>query len=153
MLVLLPWLLIAAAPAAAPPTPAAPVASSIAATATPVTIEYYYRIRWGGMDEFRTLYAKNHQPILDEMKKLGFITRIETATPFTHMAGGTRWDLRVTITFRGAEDAVGNGTGYDAAAEKIGARLFPDLPKFKAEEAKRFALVEEHWDVIVNRSE
>lgn len=150
MLVLLPWLLSAAAPEAAP---AAPMPASVAATMTPVTVEYYYRIRWGGMDEFRALYAKNHQPILDEMKKLGFITRIETTTPFTHMAGGARWDLRVTITYRGGEDAVGNGTGYDAAAEAVGARLFPDLAKFKAEEAKRFALVEEHWDVIVNRSE
>lgn len=150
MLSILPLLLIACAPDAAPPA-AAP--ASVAAQATPVTIEYYYRIRWGGMDEFRALYAKNHQPILDEMKRQGFITRIETATPFTHMAGGTRWDLRVTISYRGAEDAVGTGTGYDAAAEAVGARLFPDLAKFKAEEAKRFALVEEHWDVIVQRSE
>ena len=68
------------------------------------------------------------------------------------MAGDERWDLRVTITCRGAEDAVGNGTGYDATAEAVGARLFPDLAKFKAEEAKRFALVEEHWDAVVNRS-
>jgi len=150
MLSVLPLLLIAAAPAVAP-SAAAP--ASVAAKATPVTIEYYYRIRWGGMDEFRALYAKNHQPILDEMKRLGFITRIETTTPFTHMAGGTRWELRVTITYRGAEDAVGDGTGYDAAAEAVGARLFPDLAKFKAEEAKRFALVEEHWDVIVNSKE
>ncbi|MDR6833167.1 MULTISPECIES: hypothetical protein [unclassified Sphingopyxis] len=59
----------------------------------------------------------------------------------------------VAITYRGAEDGVGNGTGYDAAAEAVGARLFPDLAKFKAEEAKRCALVEEHWDVIVHRSE
>ncbi|KQZ69328.1 hypothetical protein ASE06_00385 [Sphingopyxis sp. Root214] len=150
MLSILPLLLIAGAPAAAP-SAAAP--ASVAAKATPVTIEYYYRIRWGAMDEFRALYAKNHQPILDEMKRLGFITRIETTTPFTHMAGGTRWDLRVAITYRGAEDAVGDGTGYDAAAEAVGARLFPDLANFKAEEARRFALVEEHWDVIVNSEE
>lgn len=150
MLSILPLLLAAAAPEAAPPVdkaqPAAP-------TMTPVTIEYYYRIRWGATDEFRALYARNHQPILDDMKRRGFITRIETATPFTHMVGAARWDLRVTITYRGAEDAVGDGTGYGAAAEKVGARLFPDLAKFKAEEAKRFALVEEHWDVIVDRSE
>ncbi|MGH6696047.1 hypothetical protein [Sphingopyxis sp.] len=150
MLSILPLLLAAAAPEAALPAekaaPAAPVM-------TPVTIEYYYRIRWGGMDEFRALYAKNHQPILDDMKRRGFVTRIETAMPFIHMVGAARWDLRVTITYRGAEDAVGDGTGYSAAAEEVGARLFPDLAKFKAEEAKRFALVEEHWDVIVDRSE
>ncbi|WP_448140632.1 hypothetical protein [Sphingopyxis fribergensis] len=150
MLSILPLLLVAGAPEVAP---SAGAATSVAAKATPVTIEYYYRIRWGGMDEFRALYAKNHQPILDEMKRLGFIARIETTTPFTHMAGGTRWDLRVTITYRGAEDAVGDGTGYEAAADAVGARLFPDLATFKAEEAKRFALVEEHWDVIVDRQE
>lgn len=146
MLSILPLLLIAADPAPASVPPPAPAA----ATTTPVTIEYYYRVRWGGMDEFRALYAKNHQPILDEMKRLGFITHIESATPFTHMIGAARWDWRVTITYRGAEDAVGGGTGYDAAAEAVGARLFPDLAKFKAEEAKRFALLDEHWDVIVN---
>lgn len=150
MLSILPLLLMTGAPDAAPPA-AAP--APVAAKATPVTIEYYYRIRWGGMDEFRALYAKNHQPILDEMQRLGFITRIESTTPFTHMAGGTRWDWRVAITYRGGEDAVGDGTGYEAAADAVGARLFPDLAKFKAEEAKRFALVEEHWDVIVNSSE
>ena len=150
MLSILPLMLIAGAPVTAPPDAAQ---QSVAAKSTPVTIEYYYRIRWGAMDEFRALYAKNHQPILDEMQRLGFITRIETTTPFTHMAGAARWDMRVTITYRGAEDAVGNGTGYDAAAEEVGARLFPDLAKFKAEEAKRFALVEEHWDVVVQRSE
>lgn len=150
MLSILPLLLAAAAPETAlPAEKAAPAAPAM----TPVTIEYYYRIRWGGMDEFRALYARNHQPILDEMKRRGFITRIETATPFTHMVGAARWDLRVTITYRGAEDAVGDGTGYGAAAEEVGARLFPDLAKFKAEEAKRFALVEEHWDVVVDRSE
>lgn len=150
MLSILPLLLAAAAPETALP---AEKAAPAAPTMTPVTIEYYYRIRWGGMDEFRALYARNHQPILDEMKRRGFITRIETATPFTHMVGAARWDLRVTITYRGAEDAVGDGTGYGAAAEEVGARLFPDLAKFKAEEAKRFALVEEHWDVVVDRSE
>lgn len=149
MLSILPMLLAAMAPDAAPSAEKSARAAPAAST-TPVTIEYYYRIRWGGMDEFRALYAKNHQPILDEMKRRGFITRIESTTPFTHMVGPARWDLRVTITYRGAEDAVGNGTGYDAAAEEVGARLFPDLAKFKAEEAKRFALVEEHWDVIVH---
>lgn len=153
MFAILPLLLFAQAAGPAPVTAAPPAAEAATPAMTPVTVEYYYRIRWGGMTEFRALYAKNHQPILDEMKRLGFITKIETTTPFTHMAGGPRWDLRVAITYRGAEDAVGDGTGYDAAAEAIGKRLFPDKAKFDAEEARRFALVEEHWDVIVLSSE
>lgn len=145
-----PLLLIAAAADPALVSAAPPQTYAAPATMTPVTVEYYYRVRWGGMDEFRALYAKNHQPVLDEMKRLGFITHIESATPFTHMVGAARWDWRVTITYRSAEDAVGSGTGYDAAAEAVGTRLFPDLAKFKAEEARRFALLDEHWDVIVN---
>ena len=30
------------------------------------------------------------------------------------------------------------------------ARLYPDKAAFDAEEDRRFALLEEHWDVIVN---
>jgi hypothetical protein len=139
-------LLLASAPVtAAHAEPATQTTQAV----TPITIEYYYRIRWGAMDEFKALYKKNHQPVLDELKRQGFITAISATTPYNHMAGDERWDWRVTITYRSAEDAVGEGTGYTKAVDAIGAKLFPDLAKFKAEEARRFSLVEEHWDVIV----
>jgi hypothetical protein len=139
-------LLLASAPVTA--AHARPAAQTTQA-ATPITIEYYYRIRWGAMDEFKALYKKNHQPVLDELKRQGFITAINATTPYNHMAGEERWDWRVTITYRSAEDAVGEGTGYTKTVDAIGAKLFPDLAKFKAEEARRFSLVDEHWDVIV----
>lgn len=50
---------------------------------------------------------------------------------------------------RVTDSAVGDGTGYTAAANAVGARLFPDKKKFDAEEARRFALLDEHWDVII----
>ncbi len=31
---------------------------------------------------------------------------METEGPFTNLAGGVRWDLRVTITYRNADDAL-----------------------------------------------
>jgi hypothetical protein len=114
-----------------------------------VTVEYYYRIKWGSFDEFQRLYAKNHQPLLDALKEQGLITAMTAQVPFTHMAGGTRWDLRVTITFRDADAAVVVGGDYDKALDLATKRLFPDKAKFLAEEAARFALLEEHWDVIV----
>jgi hypothetical protein len=132
-----------------PNTTTQPVSARTTPISTPVTVEYYYRIRWGGMKEFRALYAKNHQPILDALKAQGFITDIKSTSPYNHMAGEERWDWRVTITYRSAEDAVGEGTGYTAATEAIGKRLFPDKAKFDAEEGRRFSLVDEHWDVIV----
>ena len=128
---------------------AAGFAASSAAIAEPVTTEYYYKIRWGSADEFRELYKRNHEPILKELQKQGFITAMRMESPFTHMAGGPRWDLRVTLTFKDAETAVGVGGPFDKASDAITARLYPDKAKFEAEEQRRFSLLEEHWDVIV----
>lgn len=128
---------------------AAGLAMSAVATAEPVTTEYYYKIRWGSADEFRELYKRNHEPILKELEKQGFITAMRMESPFTHLAGGPRWDLRVTLTFKDAETAVGTRGDFDKASEAITARLFPDKAKFEAEEQRRFSLLEDHWDVIV----
>lgn len=139
--------LCALAPASAQPNPApAPLA---AAPTGQVVVEHYYRIRWGSADEFKRLYERNHAPILREMQRLGFIIRIETEEPFTHLSGGTRWDLRVTITYRDAASAVVVGGEFDQASEAASRRLYPDRERFQTEEARRFSLLEEHWDVIV----
>jgi hypothetical protein len=124
-------------------------AAQPAATAEPITTEHYYRIKWGSAGEFKRLYKLNHQPILAELQKQGFITSIRTDEPFTHMAGNQRWDLRVTITYRDPSAAVVVGGAFDKATQAVAARLYPDKAKFEAEEAKRFSLLEEHWDVII----
>ncbi len=126
-----------------------PVAPTKAASANPVTVEYYYRVRWGSMDEFLRLYRKNHEPILREMQNAGWIRQILEQQPFTHMAGGPRWDLRVTLVYRDAESAVGVGGSFDHAVDAVTDRLFPDKADLEAEEARRFSLLEDHWDVIV----
>lgn len=127
-------------------TPAAP---ATAAAAQPVTVEYYYRIKWGSHDEFKRLYEKNHAPILREMQKAGFITDIRTSEPFTHMAGGVRWDARVTITYPNAATALSADKAFQQKWEEAAKRLYPDRKTFDAEEARRFSLLEDHWDVIV----
>lgn len=114
-----------------------------------ITIEHYYRITWGSAGEFKRLYKLNHEPLLAEMRRQGFITNIRTDEPFTHMAGDQRWDLRVTITYRDAPSAVLIGGQFDKAFEAAKARLYPDNAKLEAQEARRFALLDEHWDVIV----
>jgi hypothetical protein len=106
--------------------------AQVTAGSVPVTVEYYYRIKWGSAGEFLRLYKKNHAPLLEEMKKHGFIRSIRVDEPFTHLAGGPRWDLRVTIVFR------------DAAA------AMPDPQWDKQWEAARFSLLEDHWDVVNN---
>ena len=115
----------------------------------PVTAEYYYRIKWGSFGEFKDLYKRNHEPILKELQKQGFITAMRMDSPFTHLAGGPRWDLRVTITYRDAASAVQVGGAFDKASQAITSKLYPDKAKFDAEEQRRFSLLEDHWDVIV----
>ncbi len=140
------WLALLLAPvghAAAQPAAAA-------SARVPVTIEYYYRIKWGQHGAFKELYDRNHAPILKEMQKRGWITAIRTHEPYTHMAGGPRWDLRVTLSYRDAEAAAGsNPGGYEDVAAQVTKALFPDEAKHKAEEAQRMGMLEEHWDVIV----
>lgn len=126
-----------------------PAAAQSAGDPGAITVEHYYRIKWGSAGEFKRLYKLNHAPMLAEMRKQGFITGMRTDEPFTHMAGGQRWDLRVTITYRDAPAAVLVGGQFDKAFEAAKARLYPDKAKLEAEEARRFALLDEHWDVIV----
>lgn len=137
-------LLALAIPATAQATP-----SATQAVVGPVTVESYYRIRWGNFWAFMELYNRNHAPILAEMQKLGFITAIRAETPVMHMAGDQRWDLRVTITYRDAAAATGADPRYDGTARDVSRRLFPDRTAFFAAEERRFAMVEEHWDVVV----
>ena len=143
-------LLLAASLAAAAPGPvsAQPVAPTTARNET-ITVEHYYRIRWGSATEFKRLYERNHAPVLREMQRQGFILALRTDEPFTHMAGGPRWDLRVTITYRDAASAIVTGGAFDQAFEAAEARLFPDRAAHSAEETSRFAMLEDHWDVIV----
>ena len=135
-----------ASPLAAQPAPA-PAAP--AAAPGPVIVESYYRIRWGSFWDFMEIYNRHHAPILAEMQRLGFIVALRTETPSTHMAGDQRWDLRVTITYRDAAAATGADPAYDRAARAASDRLFTDRAAHLAAETRRFAMLEEHWDVIV----
>lgn len=127
----------------------APLSAQPEGPAEPVTVEHYYRIKWGSADAFKALYRRNHQPLLDEMQRQGFINTIRTEEPFTHMGGGQRWDLRVRITYRDAPSAIVVGGNFDKAWDAAKAKLYPDKGKLDREEAERFSLLEEHWDVVV----
>ncbi len=115
----------------------------------PTKVEYYYRVKWGSLKKFAALYEKNHQPLLEEVKKDGFILDIKTEYPFTHLAGGPRWDMRVTIVYRDAAAAI-NDPAWETRWLDAKTRLYKDLKKFEAEEAERFSLLEDHWDVFIS---
>ena len=44
---------------------------------------------------------------------------------------------------------MGAGEAYKAAMAAAKARMFPDKAAFDAEEAKRMAVTEDHWDVVL----
>lgn len=140
---ILPLLLAAtsAAPAmpawaAQPPAPPAAIRPASAPVTTPATVESYYRIRWGSFWDFMAIYREHHAPILAEMQRLGLITAIRTETPTTHMAGDQRWDLRVTITYRDGNAALGSdGGAYERAVQEASRRLFHALVAARAARA------------------
>lgn len=123
--------------------------AGVRAKDVPTKVEYYYRVKWGSLRDFIALYEKNHAPLLEEMKKAGFVVETAIEYPFTHLAGGPRWDMRVTITYRDAAAAV-NDPAWEKAWVEAKARLYKDQKKFEAQEAERFSLLEDHWDVLIS---
>jgi hypothetical protein len=118
-------------------------------SASPVTIESYYKLSWGTYREWLRLFDKNEAPVLAELQRQGLLRSYTVERPFTHIAGDQRWDLRVRATYRDPEAAVGIGGSFDKAWEAAIKKLFPNASERQAEEKLRAAMVEEHWDVIV----
>jgi len=113
----------------------------MAADARPVTVAYFYRIRWGAQDEFLELFERNHWPLLREQLAAGRFLDVQAYVPRFHGDGRADWTVMVTITYR---DWAAMEQHTEAA---IAARLFPDQARYAAEERRRFELVEAHWDV------
>ena len=109
--------------------------------AGPITVAYYYRVRWGHIDEFIELFERNHWPILREQLARGRFTDVRSYVPRFHGDGRADWNFLVTITYR---DWSAMEEHSDA---EIAARLYPDQAAFKVEEGHRFKLLEAHWDV------
>ena len=109
----------------------------------PITILYFYRTKWGSHDEFMALFRRNHWPILKEQLAAGRYTAVELSTPRFHGDGRADWDILVSITYR---DWPAIEEHSDA---EIARRLFPDQATFKEEEARRFSLLDAHWDVVL----
>jgi len=107
----------------------------------PVTVEYYYRVRWGHHDEWLDLFRRNHWPLLREGINAGRLLDVRLAQPRFHGQGGAEWDVLVTITYRDWA-AVEEHT-----PREIVERLYPNQEQFRAEEQRRFELLEAHWDV------
>jgi hypothetical protein len=109
------------------------------------TAWYFYRVKWGFQDEFVSLFARNHLPILKEQVKSGRLKDVRTYVPTYHGDGRADWTFAVAITYR--DIAAMTGPSEDA---EIVRRLYPDQAKFQKEEQRRFEILDAHWDVPLN---
>ncbi len=111
------------------------------ANARPITAAYFYRVRWGHHEEWLDLFRRNHWPILREQLGTGRFTDVRLYEPRYHGDGRADWDVMVTITYR-------DWAALESHSEAdIKLRLYPDQARFLTEEARRFELLEAHWDV------
>jgi hypothetical protein len=108
-----------------------------------VTVQYFYKIRWGFQEEFVALFEKNHWPLLRAQLESGRFLDVRAYAPRFHGDGRQDWTFEVTITYR---DWASMDDHTDPA---IVARLYPDAEKLKREEQHRFELVEAHWDTAL----
>ena len=109
----------------------------------PVTIASYYRVRWGHAEEFIELFRRNHWPILRDQLESGRFTDVRAYRPRLHGDGAADWHYLVTITYR---DWAALESHSD---DEIATRLFPDLDRYRAEERRRFQILDAHWDVVL----
>jgi hypothetical protein len=107
----------------------------------PVTVQYFYRVRWGALDEFVELFERNHWPILREQLAAGRFLDVRAFVPRFHGDGRGDWNFLVTITYR-------DWAAMEEHSDRdIAERLYPDRERFRAEERRRFEIVDAHWDV------
>jgi len=111
----------------------------------PYAMEYYYKAQWGHQQEFLNLFLKNHYPLLQERVKAGDFLSVKIETPANHMTEDSRWDYRVTITFKNSTVA----TTANPAEEETMKKLFPDQTTYQQEEKRRFEILLAHWDIPV----
>src|SRR5690349_1074301 len=111
----------------------------------PYTMEYYYKVQWGHQQEFLQLFLKNHYPLLQKEVETGRILAVKIETPANHMTEESRWDYRVTLTFKNSTMATTSNPDEAAMIKQ----LWPDQATFTREEQRRFEILLAHWDLPV----
>jgi len=112
----------------------------------PYVMEYYYKVQWGHQREFLDLFLKNHFPLLQKGAESGRIVALRIDTPANHMTEESRWDYRVTITYKNSVAA----TTANPEEEALIKKLYPDRAAFEREEQRRFEILLAHWDLPVS---
>jgi hypothetical protein len=118
-----------------------PQASAQAPPSAEKTAWYFYRVTWGHQDEFLDLFVKNHWPVL-KAQLGGRLTAVKAYVPMYHGDGRADWTFATALTFRDANTMVG-----PSPESEIVRKLFPDQATFRKEEARRFEILDAHWDI------
>ncbi len=113
-----------------------------------ITIESYYKVKWGYAQEFINLWMINHYPLQKKAKEKGDIISIIAEKPKEHSGEDTRWDFKVTVVYKNAELALEH-----SITDVYKKELYPDLAKLAKDEQYRFTLLIAHWDVITEKIE
>jgi len=109
----------------------------------PYVVEYYYKVKWGHQEEFLALFCKNHLPLLRKQIESGRLLSVEILAPRYHTSEEHRWDYRVTIVFRNAQQAM------EGDSKELKRQMYPDRATFQREEQRRFEILDAHWDLPV----
>lgn len=108
-----------------------------------VTVEWVYRVRYGGHDEWFDIFKKYQLAILERQKQLGYVKDYTVYAPSLHTSEDARWDYRIIIT-RAADAPPGQSEG------EVAKQLFPDQTAFKQAENRRWELTTNHWDLPIH---
>ncbi len=111
----------------------------------PYIMEYYYKVQWGHQQEFLQLFLKNHYPLLQKVVASGRMLSVKIEMPANHMTEDGRWDYRVTIRYKNSTVA----TTANPDEERFIKQLWPDQETYRREEARRFEILQGHWDLPV----
>jgi hypothetical protein len=113
-----------------------------------ITIESYYKMKWGYAQEFINLWMANHYPLQKKAKEKGDIISITAEKPKEHSGEDTRWDFKVTVVYKNADLALDH-----SITDSYKKQLYPDLIKLAKDEQYRFTLLLAHWDVLTEKIE
>ncbi len=113
-----------------------------------ITIESYYKMKWGYAQEFINLWMANHYPLQKKAMEKGDIISITAEKPKEHSGEDTRWDFKVTVVYKNAELALEH-----SITDVYKKELYPDLVKLAKDEQYRFTLLIAHWDVLTEKIE
>jgi opacity protein-like surface antigen len=123
----------------------AAMAQSPSADAKPYQVEWVYRVRYGGQDEWWRLFQKYQIATLDREKQLGYVLTYKVVRPSLHTSEDARWDYRIEIVYASQASASHGG--------EVERALFPDSVARKRDENRRWELTLNHWDLPIHESD